>query len=124
MIVAAAGIYPDQLAYFNEASCLVQGKARQIGFDGGTACGPLWLDDSNVDWGQGLKQLKIWLDKNAHGRSFQLGYFGTYPPGGIWDFLSGVRCARIDAGIEARSLRAECASGGIPSRHRRKRAPR
>src|SRR5437016_1179947 len=25
MIVAAAGIYPDHLAYFNEASCLVQG---------------------------------------------------------------------------------------------------
>jgi hypothetical protein len=80
MIVAAVGIYPDHLAYFNEAACLVQGKARQIGFDGGTACGPLWLDDSNVDWGQGLKQLKTWLDKNAQGRSFQLGYFGLYPP--------------------------------------------
>jgi hypothetical protein len=80
MIVAAAGIYPDHLAYFNEAACLMQGKAREIGFDGGTACGPLWLDDSNVDWGQGLKQLRTWLDKNAQGRSFQLGYFGLYPP--------------------------------------------
>jgi hypothetical protein len=80
MIVAAVGVYPDHLAYFNEAACLVQGKARQIGFDGGTACGPLWLDDSNVDWGQGLKQLRTWLDKNDHGRRFQLGYFGTYPP--------------------------------------------
>ena len=80
MIVAAVGIYPDHLAYFNEAACLAQGKGRQIGFDGGTACGPLWLDDSNVDWGQGLKQLKTWLDKNAQGRSFQLGYFGSYPP--------------------------------------------
>lgn len=80
MIVAAAGIYPDHLAYFNEAACLLQGKAREIGFDGGTACGPLWLDDSNVDWGQGLKQLKTWLDKNARGRSFQFGYFGLYPP--------------------------------------------
>jgi hypothetical protein len=58
MIVAAVGIYPDHLAYFNEAACLMQGKAREIGFDGGTACGPLWLDDSNVDWGQGLKQLR------------------------------------------------------------------
>ena len=80
MIVAAVGIYPDHLAYFNEAACLVQGKAREIGFDGGTACGPLWLDDSNVDWGQGLKQLRTWLDQKAQGRSFQLGYFGLYPP--------------------------------------------
>ena len=80
MIVAAVGIYPDHLAYFNEAACLMQGKVRQIGFDGGTACGPLWLDDSNVDWGEGLKQLKTWLDQNAPGRSFQFGYFGLYPP--------------------------------------------
>lgn len=80
MIVAAVGIYPDHLAYFNEAACLMQGKARQIRFDGGTACGPLWLDDSNVDWGEGLKQLRTWLDQNAPGRSFQLGYFGLYPP--------------------------------------------
>ena len=79
-IVAAVGIYPDHLAYFNEAACLAQGKARQVGFDGGTACGPLWLDDSNVDWGQGLKQLSTWLDKNAQGRPFQFGYFGLYPP--------------------------------------------
>lgn len=80
IIATAAGIYPDHLAYFNEAACLVQGKPGQIGFDGGTSCGPLWLADSNVDWGQGLKQLRTWLDKNAAGRSFQLGYFGTYPP--------------------------------------------
>lgn len=80
MIVTAVGIYPDHLAYFNEAACLVQGKAHQIGFDGGTACGPLWLDDSNVDWGQGLKQLRTWLEQNARGRPFQLGYFGLYPP--------------------------------------------
>lgn len=80
MIMAAVGIYPDHLAYFNEAACLMQGKVRQIGFDGGTACGPLWLDDSNVDWGEGLKQLRTWLDHNAPGRTFQLGYFGLYPP--------------------------------------------
>ena len=98
MIVAAAGIYPDHLAYFNEASCLVQGKARQIGFDGGTACGPLWLDDSNVDWGQGLKQLKMWLDKNAHGRSFQLGYFGTYPPEAYGIFYQGLTVPELMRG--------------------------
>src|SRR5580700_9328980 len=80
VIVAGVGIYPDHLAYFNEAACLVQGKPSQIGFDGGTACGPLWLGDSNVDWGQGLKQLRTWLDTNAQGRPFQFGYFGSYPP--------------------------------------------
>jgi Dolichyl-phosphate-mannose-protein mannosyltransferase len=80
IVFAAAGIYPDHLAYFNESACLLQGKPGQIGFDGGTSCGPLWLADSNVDWGQGLKQLGTWLENNAHGRSFQLGYFGTYPP--------------------------------------------
>jgi hypothetical protein len=80
IIIAGVGIYPDHLAYFNEAACLVQGRPSQIGFDGGTACGPLWLGDSNVDWGQGLKQLRTWLDKNAPGRPFQFGYFGSYPP--------------------------------------------
>jgi hypothetical protein len=80
VILAGVGIYPDHLAYFNEAACLVQGKPSQIGFDGGTACGPLWLGDSNVDWGQGLKQLRTWLDTNAQGRPFQFGYFGSYPP--------------------------------------------
>jgi hypothetical protein len=80
VILAAAGIYPDHLSYFNEAACLVQGRANEIGIDGGTRCGPLWLADSNVDWGQGLKQLRTWLDQNAQGRTFQLGYVGLYPP--------------------------------------------
>lgn len=67
MIVAAAGIYPDHLAYFNEAA-------------GGTRRGTEWLDDSNVDWGQGLKQVKRWTDQNAPGRTVRLAYFGTTPP--------------------------------------------
>jgi len=79
VLVAAAGIYPDHLAYFNEMPCLVRNPS-QIGFDGGTRCGPLWLDDSNVDWGQGLKQLKVWLDENSGGRTVRLAYFGTIPP--------------------------------------------
>src|ERR1019366_1625913 len=40
---AAAGIYPDGLAYFNEAACLTTNPGA-IGLDGGTRCGPLWLD--------------------------------------------------------------------------------
>jgi hypothetical protein len=98
MIVAAVGIYPDHLAYFNEAACLVQGKVRQIGFDGGTACGPLWLDDSNVDWGEGLKQLKTWLDQNAPGRGFQFGYFGLYPPDAYGIFYQGLNVPELMRG--------------------------
>ena len=79
IVVAAVGIYPDHLAYFNEAACLPRNWDR-IGFDGGTRCGPLWLDDSNVDWGQGLKQLKLWLDRHAGGRNIRLAYFGTILP--------------------------------------------
>jgi hypothetical protein len=78
-VVAAAGIYPDHLSYFNESACLLESPAA-IGWDGGTRCGPLWLDDSNVDWGQGLKQLRTWIDRNAPGRVVRLGYFGVFPP--------------------------------------------
>jgi hypothetical protein len=77
--LAAVGIHPDQLSYFNEAACLTE-DPRQIGFDGGSRCGPSWLDDSNVDWGQGLKQLKAWTDAHAKDRSVRLEYFGSFPP--------------------------------------------
>lgn len=79
LIAAAIGIYPDHLAYFNEAACL-PGNARAIGLDGGTRCGTAWLDESNVDWGQGLKQAKEWIDRNARGRKVRLAYFGAVPP--------------------------------------------
>jgi Dolichyl-phosphate-mannose-protein mannosyltransferase/SEC-C motif len=79
LIVEAAGIYPDHLSYFNEAACLLESPGR-IGVDGGSRCGPLWLDDSNVDWGQGLKQLRTWLDRNGNGRTLRLSYFGSYAP--------------------------------------------
>jgi hypothetical protein len=79
IVVAAAGIYPDHLSYFNEMACLLQ-DPRQIGLDGGSRCGPLWLDDSNVDWGQGLKQLKVWKDQHVRGRTLYLAYYGSFPP--------------------------------------------
>jgi hypothetical protein len=77
-VVAAAGIRPDQLSYFNEMACL--DEPRKIGLDGGSRCGTSWLADSNVDWGQGLKQLRDWLDANARGRPVRLAYFGSFPP--------------------------------------------
>lgn len=63
LLIAAIAIYPDSLSYFNEA-----------------AGGKLMLDDSNVDWGQGLKQLRDWLDVNGKGRPVRLAYFGSFPP--------------------------------------------
>jgi hypothetical protein len=81
VLVEAIGIYPDHLSYFNESACLLEAPGR-IGWDGGSACGPMWLDDSNVDWGQGLKQLRAWLDRHANGRPVHLTYFGVYPPEG------------------------------------------
>jgi hypothetical protein len=79
--LAAVGIYPDHLSYFNEAACLPSHTSR-IGLDGGSRCGSDWLADSNVDWGQSLPQLKTWLDRNYPGKDVNLKYFGTYPPGG------------------------------------------
>jgi len=78
-VVEAIGIYPDHLSYFNESACLLTSPGK-IGLDGGSRCGTMWLDDSNVDWGQGLKQLRTWLDGHANGRPLYLSYFGIYPP--------------------------------------------
>jgi hypothetical protein len=77
--IAAAGIYPDHLSYFNEMACLLE-KPGEIGWDGGSRCGTLWLDDSNVDWGQGLKQLRAWTDRHRNVPAVHLAYPGTFPP--------------------------------------------
>jgi hypothetical protein len=79
VVVAAFGVYPDRLAYFNESACLLTNPG-EIGIDGGTRCGPAWLDDSNVDWGQGLKQLKDWQDRHAPNRTINLVSFWGFPP--------------------------------------------
>jgi hypothetical protein len=91
LLLAAVGIYPDHLSYFNEMACLLR-EPGKVGFDGGSRCGTLWLDDSNVDWGQGLKQLKAWLDAHAPGRNILLGYFGSFPPE-----VYGIRYRKLDA---------------------------
>jgi hypothetical protein len=78
LVVAAAGIYPDDLSYFNESACLLADPS-QLGFDGGSRCGTYWLDDSNVDWGGGLKQLKQWLDVNAKGRDARIANPYNFP---------------------------------------------
>ena len=50
--VGTIRIFPDYLAYFNELA-------------GGPDNGYRWLVDSNLDWGQGWKELKAYMD--AHG---------------------------------------------------------
>jgi hypothetical protein len=57
---------PHQLAYFNE---LV----------GGPEQGYRYLGDSNVDWGQDLKRVKRFMDRE-HVPIVYLSYFGTAPP--------------------------------------------
>jgi hypothetical protein len=48
-LINAVLIFPHNLAYFNEIA-------------GGPDGGYNWLVDSNLDWGQNLKELKAWLD--------------------------------------------------------------
>ncbi len=59
-----ARITPDYLAFFNE---LV----------GGPGCGPEYLVDSNIDWGQDVKKLGIWLDAHGGNRRARVFYFGN-----------------------------------------------
>ena len=64
--VGSLRIYPDYLAYFNEAA-------------GGPQNGFRHLADSNLDWGQDLKALKTYQDDHELG-TIQLSYFGTASP--------------------------------------------
>jgi hypothetical protein len=64
--VSSLHVAPHQLAYFNE---LV----------GGPAEGYRYLSDSNLDWGQDLKGVKTYMDKENLPIIY-LSYFGTAPP--------------------------------------------
>jgi hypothetical protein len=61
-------VAPHYLAYFNELA-------------GGPANGYKELVDSNLDWGQDLKNLKPWLDAHAIKDPVCLCYFGMADPG-------------------------------------------
>ena len=65
-IIGSLRIWPDYLAYFNE-------------FVGGPRYGYHWLGDSNVDWGQDLKELKRFMVQHNINR-VRLSYFGTADP--------------------------------------------
>jgi hypothetical protein len=64
--ISSLRIAPHQLAYFNE---LV----------GGPEQGYRYLSDSNLDWGQDLKGLKAYMEKEKLPIIY-LSYFGTAPP--------------------------------------------
>ncbi len=76
-VVEYVSISPDHLSYFNEIA-------------GGSRGGIEWLDDSNVDWGQGLIQLRDYLRAQPV-ESFRFCYFGTFEPG-----YYGIHGERID----------------------------
>jgi len=59
-------VAPHQLAYFNEAV-------------GGPAQGYRYLSDSNLDWGQDLKNLKSYMEREKLPIIY-LSYFGSAPP--------------------------------------------
>jgi len=59
-------IYPHYLAYFNELA-------------GGPDNGYRFLVDSNLDWGQDLKNLKAYMDQHGLAR-IHLAYFGSAHP--------------------------------------------
>jgi hypothetical protein len=65
-VAAAARQHPDYIPYFNPLI-------------GGTANGPRWLDDSNVDWGEDLRRLPAWLAGQGIDR-VRLAYFGVNDP--------------------------------------------
>ena len=61
--------HPHHLAYFNEAA-------------GGLRGGRNHLADSNLDWGQDLRELDAWLE--SHGvEQIGLAYFGMFPPSAL-----------------------------------------
>ena len=82
-VISSLSIFPHYLAYFNELA-------------GGPDKGHEYLVDSNLDWGQDLKGLKKFMDRNGIDRVW-LSYFGTanpdyygidynYLPGNLVDF--------------------------------------
>lgn len=59
--------YPGYVSYFNETI-------------GGSQNGYKYVTDSNVDWGQDLKRLKIFLDLNPDIKKIRVDYFGGGNP--------------------------------------------
>jgi tetratricopeptide (TPR) repeat protein len=65
-LVTLGAVYPHTLTFFNRVV-------------GGPRNGYKYLADSNLDWGQGLKLLKKWMDQQGVSH-IALAYFGTADP--------------------------------------------
>jgi len=66
LVISTLLAWPNYISYFNELI-------------GGSRQGYHWLGDSNVDWGQDLKELKRFTSERGIDR-IQLSYFGTADP--------------------------------------------
>jgi hypothetical protein len=62
--------FPHSLSYFNESI-------------GGPLNGPKHLLGSNVDWGQDLRYLKWWRDRQRDGLPLHLAYFACFNPADV-----------------------------------------
>ena len=65
-VFESVSVYPYYLTYFNQIA-------------GGPSGGYRYVTDSNLDWGQDLKRLGMYLDAN-HVRAVSLDYFGWSDP--------------------------------------------
>jgi hypothetical protein len=75
-VVEFAAIWPDHLPYFNQIA-------------GGWRGGIHWLDDSNIDWGQGLLELRDYLAKRSI-RDYTLCTAGNADIGEFYGMKGGV----------------------------------
>lgn len=97
-IAESAPASPHHLTFFNFAAGAPERRH-------------LLLADSNLDWGQGLPELALWLRRvNKPGLPYHISYFGSDRPG--WHGLRlGVRFGDLHFEREGRSLPAELRPG-------------
>jgi len=86
ILALASGLryHPRHIAYFNEVS-------------GGLAQGRNHLADSNLDWGQDLRELREYLETQQI-EQIGLAYFGMFPPSALgFDYSIPPRAAQVAA---------------------------
>lgn len=86
LIIANVRTFPNYISYFNE-------------FIGGPKNGWRYLADSNLDWGQGLIQLRQLLDKHPEITNLQCSYFGAINPE-----YYGIKCDYLYSPFYVREL--------------------
>lgn len=64
---SSASCYPHSMSYFNELA-------------GGPSNGHAHLLGSNLDWGQDLIHLKLWIQEHPEARPLKLAYYGSIDP--------------------------------------------